>query len=221
MRKISKKSIIVFFILVAISLSLSFLTLSFSIFKIPLGNFRGVITIFSALFLFYIYSILVYRIFLYFYPLKEGEIEEGTREEFCHNVYALFYLMLFRSIICTRVIPTPIMRIIYLSLGSKLGVNTYCTGVILDPPLTLIGKNSLIGQDALLYSHSIERTFLSYRTINIGDNVTVGAKSIIMSGVTIGNNSIIAAGSVVKKGSSIGQNELWGGVPAKFIKKLD
>ncbi len=57
--------------------------------------------------------------------------------------------------------------------------------------------------------------------INIGDNVTIGAKSIIMSGVKIGNGSIIAAGSVVLKKTEIGSNEIWGGVPAKFIKKIE
>jgi acetyltransferase-like isoleucine patch superfamily enzyme len=55
---------------------------------------------------------------------------------------------------------------------------------------------------------------------DIGDNVTIGAKSIIMSGVKIGNGSIIAAGSVVLKKTEIGSNEIWGGVPAKFIKKV-
>jgi acetyltransferase-like isoleucine patch superfamily enzyme len=42
-----------------------------------------------------------------------------------------------------------------------------------------------------------------------------------MSGVKIGNGSIIAAGSVVLKKTEIGSNEIWGGVPAKFIKKVE
>ena len=37
--------------------------------------------------------------------------------------------------------------------------------------------------------------------------------------VTIGNHAVIAAGSVVTK--DIPSGELWGGVPAKFIKKID
>lgn len=53
----------------------------------------------------------------------------------------------------------------------------------------------------------------------IGDNVFIGAHSLILKGVEIGNNSIIAAGSVVTK--SIPANEVWGGNPAKFIKKLN
>lgn len=54
--------------------------------------------------------------------------------------------------------------------------------------------------------------------ISIGDNVFVGAYTIILKGVTIGNNSIIGAGSLVTK--DIPADEVWGGNPAKRIKSL-
>tara|TARA_R110002167_G_scaffold10108_3_gene46568 strand:- start:9656 stop:10132 length:477 start_codon:yes stop_codon:yes gene_type:complete len=47
----------------------------------------------------------------------------------------------------------------------------------------------------------------------------IGAYSIILKGVTIGERSIVGAGSVVTK--SIPDDEIWGGNPAKFIKKLN
>ena len=52
----------------------------------------------------------------------------------------------------------------------------------------------------------------------IGDDVFIGARTIINKGITIGNRSIVAAGSVVVK--NIPADEVWGGNPAKFIKKL-
>ncbi len=54
--------------------------------------------------------------------------------------------------------------------------------------------------------------------IKIEDVVFIGARSIICKGVTIGKHAIIAAGSVVV--TDIPENEVWGGNPAKFIKKL-
>ncbi|MBM6966290.1 acyltransferase [Massilimicrobiota timonensis] len=55
--------------------------------------------------------------------------------------------------------------------------------------------------------------------IIVGDNVHIGMNSIIMPGVTIGNNVIIGCGAVVTK--DIPDNEIWGGVPAKYIKSID
>lgn len=47
-----------------------------------------------------------------------------------------------------------------------------------------------------------------------GDN-WVGARAIILKGVTIGKGAVVAAGSVVTR--DIPENEIWGG-PARFIR---
>ena len=51
------------------------------------------------------------------------------------------------------------------------------------------------------------------------DDVFIGANCYIGKGVIIGDRSIVAAGSVVVK--SIPADEIWGGNPAKFIKKIN
>lgn len=53
--------------------------------------------------------------------------------------------------------------------------------------------------------------------IIIGNDVFVGANSIVLKGVTIGDRAIIGAGSVVTK--NIPADEVWAGNPARFIKK--
>lgn len=55
--------------------------------------------------------------------------------------------------------------------------------------------------------------------VHIGDYVFIGARSIICKGVTIGDHAMIAAGSVVVK--DVPADEVWGGNPARFIKKTD
>lgn len=54
------------------------------------------------------------------------------------------------------------------------------------------------------------------RPIRIGNDVWIGAQSLILSGVTIADGAIIAAGSVVRE--DIAPNTIVGGVPAKIIR---
>ena len=54
------------------------------------------------------------------------------------------------------------------------------------------------------------------KPVIIGSDVWIGARSIILPGVTIGEGSVIAAGSVVTK--SVDKYSVVGGNPAKLIK---
>ncbi|QYR20593.1 acyltransferase [Paenibacillus sp. sptzw28] len=56
------------------------------------------------------------------------------------------------------------------------------------------------------------------KPIIIGDGSWIGARSIILQGVTVGEGCIIAAGSLVNKDCE--PNGLYAGIPAKRIKDL-
>lgn len=58
--------------------------------------------------------------------------------------------------------------------------------------------------------------FQEYDHINIGNDVWIGTRAIILDGVTIGHGAIIAANSVVTK--DVPPYSIVGGVPAKIIK---
>lgn len=123
-------------------------------------------------------------------------------------------LLLFYPLTRNHLLPTPLMRLLYQALGARLGDNSYSAGVIMDPPLTELGANSLIGHDAVLFSHALEDHRLSHARIRIGDHVTVGAKAIVMSGVTFGDGTLVAVG----KGTRIALGGIWGGNPARRLK---
>jgi acetyltransferase-like isoleucine patch superfamily enzyme len=55
--------------------------------------------------------------------------------------------------------------------------------------------------------------------VEIGENVWIASKASILKGVTIGKHSVIAASAVVTK--DVPAYEVWGGVPAKFIKQIN
>lgn len=75
----------------------------------------------------------------------------------------------------------------------------------------LIGDNVIFGQNVMLFDHDHDykndmSNFVK-GTIKIGNNVWIGANSIILKGVTIGDNCVIAAGSIVK--NDIEENTLF------------
>lgn len=218
MRKITVAQITLFFLLFSNILVLGIVTAYALLGELPLGDFRGITLVAGAVLFIYLYAFAVYRLFLHFLPLLEGELLEGSRGELTAQVNILFYLMLFNSLIRTHFLPVPLMRLVYIALGARLGKNTYSAGVLLDPPLTQLGANCIIGHDAVLFCHAIEGRHFALARIRVGDNVTIGATAVIMSGVHIGDGAIVSAGAVVRKDTKIGANEVWGGVPAKRLK---
>lgn len=218
MRKITAAPVFTFVLLLSLILALASVINYLLLGWLPLGDFRGVFMALGWVLLVYLCGIAVYRVFLHYYPIREGEIAEHSREEFSYHVYLLFYLLLFYPLTRNHLLPTPLMRLLYQALGARLGDNSYSAGVIMDPPLTELGANTLIGHDAVLFSHALEGHHLSHARIRIGDHVTVGAKAIVMSGVTIGDGAMVAAGAVVGKGTQIAPGEIWGGNPARRLK---
>lgn len=73
----------------------------------------------------------------------------------------------------------------------------------------LISKN--------LFKGSVEDNLVSKGPIIVGNDVWIGAHSIILSGVNIGNGAIISANSVVTK--DVPPYAIVGGSPAKILKR--
>ena len=95
-----------------------------------------------------------------------------------------------------------------------------------------------IGNGVNIQDGSVLHTLYEKSTIEIGDyvsighNVTihgaaikdyalVGMGSTILDHAIIGEGAIVAAGSLVLSNTIIEPGSIWGGVPAKFIKKVD
>jgi acetyltransferase-like isoleucine patch superfamily enzyme len=218
MRKITPSQIAAFAVMLGIVLICGFAGGWLLVGSLKLGDFRGVAVVAAIVVCTYASAFLVYRIFLRFFPLHEGEIVEGSRTEFAVQVNTLFYLLLFYSLIRTHFLPIPLLRLVYLALGAKLGRNTYSGGLLMDPPLTFAGDNCIIGHDAVLIAHVIEGSRFALAPVRLGNDVTIGATAVVMAGVTVGDGAIISAGAVVPKGTRIGPGEVWGGVPARCLR---
>lgn len=114
-----------------------------------------------------------------------------------------------------------------MSMGMKVGKNFQrLNDVILDPShcwLITIGDNVTMAPRVHILAHDAStKKFLGYTKIgrvNIGDNVFIGAESVILPNVNIGDNVIIGANSTVTK--DIPSNSVAVGSPAKIICTLD
>jgi acetyltransferase-like isoleucine patch superfamily enzyme len=93
----------------------------------------------------------------------------------------------------------------------------------LNPQFVDIGDNFMSAPGSLITAHDAS-TFLfcrKYRIekVIIGDNVFLGANSVVMPGVKIGHNVIIGAGAVVTK--NVPSNSVYAGNPAKYICSVE
>ncbi len=107
--------------------------------------------------------------------------------------------------------------------GLTLGENvTIMNGVRFDPPhnaLISIGNNCTIAPDVMFIAHDAS----TFKPLNIsrigeiviGQNCFIGARSVILPGVTIGSDVVVGAGTVVAK--DIPFDSVVVGNPAKII----
>lgn len=114
---------------------------------------------------------------------------------------------------------------LYRKKGVAIGENTEMYNVALDglrPFLVSIGNNCLLTNCRILTHDASTKKYLGYTKIgkvSIGDNVFIGAGSIILPNVTIEDNVIIGAGTVVAK--DIPTNSVVVGNPMRTIGSCD
>ena len=114
-----------------------------------------------------------------------------------------------------------------ISMGMVVGKNFgRLNGVILDPShcwLITIGDNVTMAPRVHILCHDAStKGFLGYTKIgrvNIGDNVFIGAESVVLPGVNIGSNVIIGANSTVTH--DVPDNTVVVGSPARAICSLE
>lgn len=114
-----------------------------------------------------------------------------------------------------------------ISMGMTVGCNfKRLNGVILDPGhcwLIEIGNNVTMAPRVHILCHDAStKQFLGYTKIGrvtIGDNVFIGAESVVLPGVTIGSNVVIGANSTVTH--DIPANSVAAGSPARVICTLE
>lgn len=109
------------------------------------------------------------------------------------------------------------------SIGRNCSFNR---NVVIDGSLVEVGDWSIVGPNTLIQSsyHDYANPKVPIvlqggknRSIRIGRDVWVGANCVVLKDTVLGDGCVIAAHSLVNK--DIPPLEVWGGVPAKRLKK--
>lgn len=104
-------------------------------------------------------------------------------------------------------------------IGDRVFVNS---GVIIMSVIEVtIGNDVAIANEAYIVdtdSHGVEGRPVKNRPVRIGDGSWIGARAIILPGVTIGRRCLIAAGAVVSR--DVPDDTLVAGNPAQVVREL-
>jgi carbonic anhydrase/acetyltransferase-like protein (isoleucine patch superfamily) len=98
----------------------------------------------------------------------------------------------------------------YIHIGNRVNIQDgSCLHTLYKKAAIEIGDDVTIGHNVTLHGCTVKSGAL------------IGMGATVLDDAVIGEGAIVAAGALVLKNTVVGPGELWGGVPAKFIKKVD
>lgn len=129
---------------------------------------------------------------------------------------------LYRSVGVHLLTSPPIATAFYRLSGSSLAgpILHGGTRAVRDPWGIDVGKGVILGMGASVYSHLSPGTGPPFAApVQLGDGALVGVSAVVLPGARIGAGSIVLPNSTVTVDTVIPPHEIWGGNPARLVKR--
>lgn len=109
------------------------------------------------------------------------------------------------------------LRRLGVTVGSGVSWGLEATPDVFWPELITLGDDCIVGYDSVLLCHEFLQD--EYRTgeIVVGDRAMIGAKAVVLPGVTIGDDAQVGANSLVTEDVPPGATVV--GVPAEVVDR--
>lgn len=104
--------------------------------------------------------------------------------------------------------------------GAKIGKHTAIGGTLVDGHMITLEDEAIVGERSIVAAHYITNGKLTLKPAVLRKGAIVGGGAIVMSS-EIGEGSVIVPTSLVMPDNVIPPGELWGGFPARRIRKTD
>jgi len=149
---------------------------------------------------------------------KEGDYGTTIKDRTSFK-FILSYALYFPTYKVIGFLNIPPIKVLFLKMiGCKIGKNVVLAGDewIFDPYVTEIGDNTTIGARSIITGH-IGEGHLIIKKIRIGNNCLIGGDCFIMPGVIIEDNVVLGAKSLVLKDQVLKTGKIYAGIPAREI----
>jgi short-subunit dehydrogenase/acetyltransferase-like isoleucine patch superfamily enzyme len=159
------------------------------------------------------------------WPFREGQYSFKKDPWICYrwNLQSFLCEMNFFIYFHDGLLSSQLRQFFMRMLGAKLknGGSSSKTGICQDPSLVELDRGSIFSQDSLILGHALNNdNHLLLSPVKVGPNVVIGARSVIMPGVSLGQGSRVEPLSLVTTGTIIHPREIWSGIPARKVGEI-
>ncbi len=152
------------------------------------------------------------------FPFRAGSYPAGSLTYFLWSLHSFLCLTNLFFLYQNALLPPLLRKFFARLLGGHLGRGILSIGgVLADPFFVSVAEGAMTGAGTLLIPHDWNEERVVIKPIIVGRGVVIGARAVLMPGVTVGENSTVNAMSLVAEDTQIPPNEIWGGVPARKL----